>query len=121
MSSPRSKTTSSDSRQSPGARLRGKGWIYLPPGSNEQLAPKQLRSSAIDKGHIIGKRLRSNLNSEPPSKVNKTYLDQIKEIYRESFENGPEQLHQSAEMSKNPNTTVNTKMEHENVVSLSLY
>ncbi|PCG93886.1 Hypothetical protein PENO1_081320 [Penicillium occitanis (nom. inval.)] len=109
----RSKATSANSRQSPGARLWGKGWIYLPPGSNEQLSPKDSRSSAIDEGHIIGKRLRSNLNSEQtPSKIKKTDIDRINEIYRPSFENGAEKLHES----KNPNNAVNTKRERESVI-----
>lgn len=115
---PRSKATSANSRQSPGARLWEKGWIYLPPGSSEQISPKDSRSSAIDVGHIIGKRLRSNLNSEQtPSKIKKTDIDRINKIYRPSFENGAEKLHES----KNPNNAVNTKRERETVVSFGLY
>ena len=115
---PRSKATSANSRQSPDARLWGKGWIYLPPGSNEQLSPKDSRSSAIDKSHIIGKRLRSNLKSEQtPSKIKKTDIDRINKIYRPSFENSAEKLHESP----NPNDVVNTKRERESVVSFSLY
>lgn len=118
MSSPLSNTTPSKPRRSPGDRPGTKGWIYLPPGSNEHF-PKNLQSSAIDEDHIIGKRLRSNLKSDQtPSKVNKTHVDRPKGIHRKGFENDSERLLEYVEISKPLTKTINSKKESGNVVSI---
>lgn len=118
MSSPRPKITPVKPRRSPGDRLGAKGWIYLPPGSNEHL-PKNSQSSAIHKDHIIDKRLRSKLKSErTPSKVNKTHVDRIKGIYRRNYGNGTERVHESVKMSIPLKNMINTKKESGIVVSM---
>lgn len=117
MSSSHSKRAPPDSHQKPYARLWGRNWIFLPPDSNEELSP-----SAINKKHIIGKRLRSSGSPEQTlSELKKRTADQINDKGKQSLGSGLDQLNQSVSLSTKMEScdTIDTIAEYKKAVSIS--
>lgn len=116
MSSSHSKRAPPDSHQKPYTRLWGRNWVFLP-DSNEELSP-----SAINKKHIIGKRLRSSGSPEQtPSELKKRTADQIDDKGKQSLGSGLDQQNQSVSLSTKMEScdNIDTIAEYEKAVSIS--
>ncbi|EED23535.1 conserved hypothetical protein [Talaromyces stipitatus ATCC 10500] len=115
MDSSHSKVQSSGRHRQRKARFHSKGWVYLPPESNEAILPKHARSSAIQASHIIDKRLRSNvIPKQSSSKVKKTFAERTIEKRKRAFGKGLKKLNQSANLPAryhNPGGTVEEREE----------
>jgi len=116
MSSPHSKRASPESHQRPYAPLWGRNWIFLPPDSNEEPSP-----SAINKKHIIGKRLRSSASPQQTlSKIKKETANEINDKPKQGLEGGLDQLNQTTSLSttKDSYDTADADTECEQEVSI---